>query len=483
MSWRTPSNDDAQRHPPALVSAAGIRNHHIANTAYPLAHDRTWGSYRVARGDVREVATKAWDGIRDMCLYVHVPFCEKRCSFCEYTVVGKNESDDASVVSYFDAMLAELHDWERTIGTSDRVLHGLDIGGGTPSFAPASQIRRVLDAVREKWAFDPRSDISIETTPLIAAGDLTKLEAYRSMGIDRISMGVQVVQPDLLRLLDRAENGAAHHFRAVENIRRAGFDRFNVDLMYGFHEQSLASWEATLAHAIALKPEYITLYRMRYKLTRISHHAPHVALDAVQPLAALSKTMLQAAGYEASPGKTTFSRIKGDVGTSSYLAKRVQEGMPYLGIGLGAQTFTHTTISYNDGSVGKNLAPYLRSVHEGRLPIQDLYDLPAVQMMAKACAVAFYFGEIERAPFLRKFGVPLEEVFSREIEFLERKGWMRLSDRALSLTSEGAAWTPGIIPLFYGPSAQRYLIERDPETATDMQMNRKLALKVSLVRS
>jgi len=479
MSWRPPSPEDAHRHSPSLVSAAGIRNHHIANTAYPLAHDRIWAPYRVSRDRMAEVASRAWEGIADLCLYVHVPFCETRCSFCEYTVVKREEADDAHVATYFDALLDELHLWEDAIGTEGRVLHGLDIGGGTPAYAPAHQIGRVLDAVRSRWRFAAGSDISIETTPLLAADDADKLRAYRSMGVDRISMGVQVVQPDLLRVLERDANGADEHFRAMANVRAAGFSRCNVDLMYGFFGQSLSSWEATLAHAIALAPEYITLYRMRYKLTRISHHAPHVALSDVQPMMKLSKEMLHAAGYEAPPGKTTYSRIRGDVGTSSYLARRVIEAMPYLGIGLGAQSFTHTTISYNDGAVGKNLAPYLRSVAAHRLPMQDLYELPATQMMAKACAVSFYFGEIDRAAFGAKFGVRLEEAFADEIEFLVKKGWMKWTDRALSLTPEGALSTAGVIPLFYAPSAQRHLIERDPARDEDLQRNRRLALKVA----
>ena len=119
----------------------------------------------------------------------------------------------------------------------------------------------------------------------------------------------------------------------VDNIRAAGFARLNLDLMYGFAGQSLDSWRATLEHAIALAPEYITLYRMRYKLTRISHQAPDVTLEHVRPMTALAKQLLHAAGYMANPGKTTYSRIPGDVGTSSYLARRVQDGMPYLGLG------------------------------------------------------------------------------------------------------------------------------------------------------
>jgi oxygen-independent coproporphyrinogen III oxidase len=475
--WREPDDADTVVQDPARVVEAGIRNHHIANTAYPIAHDRTFGPYRVPRARHAEVAREAWEGIGELGLYVHVPFCETRCSFCEYTVVGRAEAGADSVRAYGDAMLTELDLWDRTIGLGGRTIAGLDIGGGTPSFVPASEIERYLDAIRARTRFAEDADISIETTPKIAAADADKLAAYKELGIDRISMGIQVVQPDLLRVLNRDENGVEHHHRAVENIRRASFTRFNVDLMYGFHGQTEASWEATLAHAIALEPEYITLYRMRYKLTRISHQAPHVTLEPVQRLGKLSKELLAAAGYRANPGKTTFSKIAGDVGTSRYLARRVIEGLPYLGIGLGAQTYTDTTISYNAGAADKRLGAYLRATQQGVLPFQDLYDLPVRHMMAKMACVSFYFGEIDRPSFARKFGVPLDEVFPAEIAHLKERGWMELTDRALSLTTEGAPWVNGVIPLFTAPSVQTYLVERDPRTASDMDKNRKLALR------
>jgi oxygen-independent coproporphyrinogen-3 oxidase len=418
---------------------------------------------------------RAFAGVDGLCLYAHVPFCETRCSFCEYTVVKPGEAPLAG--RYMGAMLEELGLYRAMLG--GRTLHGFDIGGGTPSFVDACEIERLVGAVRAGFAFAPGSDISIETTPRIAAAEPGKLAAYRACGIGRISMGVQVIQPDLLRVLNRSGNGVEHHFAARDNIRGAGFTRFNIDLMYGFHGQSCASWEATLRHAIELGPEYITLYRMRYKLTRISHQARGVRLEDVGPLQKLAKSILSAAGYRANPGKTTYSRVAGDVGTSSYLARRVIEGMPYLGIGLGAQTFTHTTISYNDGAVGKNLSPYLRSVAAARPPIQDLYDLPLRQMSGKMCAVSFYFGEIDRGSFRAKFGVPLEEVYGDEIAFVLGRGLMEQTERALSLTPDGVEQLPGVIALFFAPSIQGYLVSRDPDTADDMDRNERLALRVA----
>jgi oxygen-independent coproporphyrinogen-3 oxidase len=498
-AWRDPSAADAVRAAPADVFAAGERNHHISNTAYPIAHDTTWAPYRVPRDQHEDVVRGAFADVDDVCLYVHVPFCERRCSFCEYTVVSGDDLSETA--AYREALLGEI----RRVGAllkSDGRSHdvgGIDIGGGTPAFVPAEDIAAIVAALRAEFDVGADVGISIETTPKIAAAGPDKLKSYvDDSGIQRISMGVQVIQPDLLKVLARDENGVEHHFRAVDNIRAAGFGRCNLDVMYGFADQTLASLEATLRHVIALDPEYVTLYRMRYKLTRISHQAPRVRRDDVKAHAALARAVLEDAGYQASPGKNTYThrRVNGsnegsvagvdvDVGTSAYLTRRVIQGTPYLGLGLGAQTFTHSTISYNDGAVGKNLLPYLRSVRDGRLPIQDLYDLPRTQMMAKFVAVAFYFGEIDRDAFFAKFGVDVDDEFKDEVAFAKANGLMhetggqRGDGRALSLTPEGARSFAGVIALFFAPSVQRYLIARDPETATDMDLARKRALRLA----
>lgn len=467
LGWRSPSDADVRHFSPERVFEAGERHHQIANTAYPIAHHETWRPYRVARLRQEEVTARAWQGIQDLCLYAHIPFCEVRCAFCAYTVVEPGER--SMTEAYLDRLEAELGLYRELLG--GRTLHGFDIGGGTPSVVPAARIARLVDRVHRAFHLADGYGISIETTPRIAAADFAKMRAYREAGIGRISMGIQVIQPDLLKMLNRDQNGVEHHFRAVDHLRRAGFERFNVDLMYGFAGQSLASWQATLEHAMGLNPESITLYRMRYKLTRISHHAAKVDLAQVREQAEWAKRLLEAAGYRANPGKNTYSRVPGDAGTSAYLTKRVVEGMPYLGIGLGAQSFSHTTLSYNEGAAGKNLAPYLKSVDEGRLPLQDVYDLPLSQVMAKMAAVSFYFGEIDRAAFLEKFGQSIELAFPAEVAFVLERGFMQDTGRALSLTPLGARHFNGVIALFFAPSVQRHLIGLDG----DFQSDRPLA--------
>lgn len=132
--------------------------------------------------------------------------------------------------------------------------------------------------------------------------------------------------------------------------------------------------------------------------------------------------------------------------------------MPYLGLGLGAQSLSPSTVAYNAGAASKRLAPYQRALAAGRLPIQDLYHLPARQLMAKMCAVSFYFGAIDRPAFAAKFGQPLERVFADELAFLLDRGLMVLTPQALALTPAGVAELNGVIALFYAPSVQRHLL-------------------------
>ena len=488
-TWVSETEDDRLTFKPAEVFQAGERNHHISNTSYPIAHGKVWGPYKVQRSHYVTEVPRAFQGISDLCLYSHIPFCETRCFYCEYTVVGKGELDRTR--DYMRHLNRELELYGELLDTRKLRLHGFDIGGGTPSFVDPELIAEHIEAVRSCFEVAQGMRISIETTPKIAAAEPHKLVAYKQAGIERISMGVQVTQPDLLRILNRDQNGLQQQIQAVENIRLAGFSSFNVDLMYGFADQSLASWKATVQHAIALNPEYITLYRMRYKLTRISDQAERVSLTDVRAQAQLAKQMLADAGYLANPGKNTFSRIKNDVGTSDYLTQRVIEGTPYLGLGLGAQTFTHTSISYNDGSAGKNLAPYFRSLDRDEIPIQDLYVLPRSHMMAKMCAVSFYFGEIDLAAFSEKFEVTLEDAYPEEVSFVLNEGLMQYvggnfavprvsrTNAALSLTERGADHFNGVIALFFAPSVKKYLIERDPSGACDMHRNRAMALRVA----
>jgi oxygen-independent coproporphyrinogen-3 oxidase len=457
LQWNTLASADERTFPPELVFEAGLRHHHIANTAYPIHHQTTMRAYRVPRPEVEPTVVAAWRDVDALGLYVHVPFCQSRCRYCEYTVVDRTENDAED--AYFDALVREFDLYRAQLDTRHKTLIGFDVGGGTPSFVRPANIRRVVDAARASFQFRPGTAISIETTPIIADREPEKIHAFREMGIERISMGVQTTHLKLAQSLGREYEGLSMLESAVRHIRDAGFRRFNVDLMYGFADQSPDAWRTTVEQTIALGPEYITLYRVRYKGTRIQDQAARVTRQAVNELEAIARDLLLSAGYAGTPGKNTYSRVPGDVGTSDYLTERVIKGRPYLGLGLGAQSLSHCTLSYNLGAATKSLQPYLQAVDAGRLPLQDLYHLPLDVAMAKMIAVSFYFGEIHRDHFRARFGVQLENHFPREVAFVLQRGLMEVAGPYLRLTPNGAEHFNGVVALFYTGAVKEYLVQ------------------------
>jgi oxygen-independent coproporphyrinogen III oxidase len=440
---------------PAAVFAAGVLNHHIANTAYPIAHARTFMRHRQRPEQYSELLGSSLHSAACMSLYAHIPFCEHRCAYCEYTVLDRHDPHIERI--YHQALLQELQIAAQHLNLRGLSLAGFDIGGGTPSLIDPARIGQLLSQVHGLFRLRPGYAVSIETTPEIAARHPERLASYRSYGIDRISMGLQMLNAHLRAAYARQGDTSLHQ-RAVEAVRAAGFRRFNIDLMYGFAQQSASDFAATIEHTLALAPDVITLYRMRYKGTRVAAEASAVGLACVSDMAELAHGMLGAAGYHANPGKNTFSRDPSEAGTSAYLTERVVWSTPYLGLGLGAQSFTNHVLAYNHGAASKRADRYLAAVDAGQLPIQDLYHLPPSEGMAKMIAVSFYFGEINLAAFAMRFGVALQRHFAREVAFVLDQGLMHYHGQNLRLTTRGARMLPGVVSLFYSDSVKAHLL-------------------------
>ena len=454
LTW-TPEEQNEHLEPEKIFRA-GLHNHHLANTAYPIAHRKTIWAYRQSTARHSKLLAQAFEASDRMGLYVQIPFCERRCAFCEYTVMDCH--DEKQEATYHQALLKELERYMDVLDTRRKELAGFDIGGGTPSLIQPYRIGELVERVVQGFRLSPGFGMSIETTPKIAALHPERLVAYKSFDIERISMGLQMVNPRLLKTYERDINKIGYNHQAVENIRKAGFQRFNIDLMYGFAKQTPEDFRRTLEYTIQLNPEYITLYRMRYKGTRIAGEAREIELKRVIDMYMMAREFLIASGYQANPGKNGFSRVPNDPGTSEYLTERVVWGTPYLGLGLGAQTFTNNLLAYNHGAATKRMDRYLQSVNAGNLPIQDLYHLPLSDAMAKMISVSFYFGQIHLTAFRERFGKELGTCFPDEIAYLLEYELMEYHDSTIRLTPKGAKVINGVIALFYSNRVKKHLL-------------------------
>ena len=471
FAWQPSTEADQKQYPAEDVFRAGMRHHHICNTAFPIAHNTTIRPYRVKRlrdqHDIQATYYGAYGSLPEMMLYAHVPFCQTRCQFCEYTVVNPKQGKNIDVqTNYFAALYNELDMYANLLGTKNKKLAGFDIGGGTPSMAKTEHIQELMQRVESNFQTDwNTTEVSIETTPKIAAAEPEKIKAYYDMGIRRISMGLQTTDFRQAQEMNRDDANATtdYLYKAVANIRSAGFKSFNIDLMYGFPIRASRTddpWLKTVQDTIDLQPEHITLYRMRYKGTQMAHLADRVTLDQVNRQEGQARKLLNQSGYVGLTGKNTFSHVQGNSGCSDYLDKRVRKAVPYIGIGLGAQSFSHYTLSYNLGAVTKKLQQYTRSVELNRIPVQDLYHLSREAAIAKMASVSFYYGGIDLIAFKDCFKVSLEELFPNELRFVVDHGLMihDEKDQRLQMTTLGKQCFGGVVALFYSPAVKNHIL-------------------------
>jgi len=439
---------------PKHVFEKGLQYHHYANTAYPLTPG-SFKEFRIKDKSKHQDFLKAeWAKTDEMSLYIHIPFCKTRCNFCEYTVL--ENSDIITEDLYLSLLLKEIEMY-KPILKSKKVV-GLDVGGGTPSKISTESLQTITNAINSSFDIQKNVIFSIETTPIIAAREPEKIEAIFKMGYKRISMGIQTISEKLLNELGR--EGATHIYeKATKNIRKTGFKMFNIDLMYGFLHQTDEDFENTIRYAVGLNPDYITLYRNRYKGTKLESEAGGVSLYKIINQYRIAYDLLLKNGYDANVGKNTFSKIKNDYGTSDYLTKRVIYGVPYVGMGLGAQSFGVDYLAYNAGAASKKLTQYKKDIENNNFPIQDIYALNKQETIAKMVSVAFYFGFIDLKAFENRFKTSFLEYFKDEVDFVLQNNLMEIKNGRIYLTNRGADYINGVIPLFFSENSKKELSE------------------------
>ena len=191
-------------------------------------------------------------GPTPLSLYIHIPFCKSKCAYCDFASFPGRE---AMWEAYFAALYGEI----RAAGDDIHRVETVFFGGGTPSLVPETYIAGALAAAREAFPFAPGAEVSLEANP----GTLTmeKLRAYREMGVDRLSIGVQSFDARLLKDIGRI-HAPEEAVEAVRMAKAAGFANIGIDLMYGLPGQTMGAWEATLKTALSLPLAHISAYAL-----------------------------------------------------------------------------------------------------------------------------------------------------------------------------------------------------------------------------
>jgi putative oxygen-independent coproporphyrinogen III oxidase len=261
-----------------------------------------------------------------LALYIHIPWCVRKCPYCDFN--SHEAPHGIPEAQYIDALLADLEEnlpaaWGRPVDT-------VFIGGGTPSLFSPDSIDRLLGGIRARVALQPGAEITLEANP--GTVDRERFQGFREAGINRLSIGVQSFQPELLEKIGRIHN-AREAIRAAEAAHYAGFDNFNLDLMFGLPGQTLPQALADLQTAMDLEPPHLSWYELTIEPnTWFYRHPPSLpADDTLADMQDAGRTRLESRGYQ-----------RYEVSAWARDGKRCRHNLnywrfgDYLGIGAGA---------------------------------------------------------------------------------------------------------------------------------------------------
>ncbi len=269
---------------------------------------------------------------KDISLYLHIPFCVKKCNYCDFLSFGGCSNQEMK--AYVEGLCREIYAYKET-GRNERVV-SIFIGGGTPSLLELEDMEAIFHTLKSVWEIASFAEITIEANP----GTVTskKLIGYRQLGINRISFGLQSANKEELEILGRIHT-YEQFVASYQRAREAGFDNINVDLMFGIPKQTLESFRHTLSKVLKLKPEHISAYSLIveegtpfYNNDEILDLVPDEEME--QKMYRHTKTMLRGYGYERY--EISNYSLEGKECKHNIVYWQCEE---YIGIGLGAASY------------------------------------------------------------------------------------------------------------------------------------------------
>jgi oxygen-independent coproporphyrinogen-3 oxidase len=381
-------------------------------------------------------------------VYLHVPFCERVCPYCDFPVVAARQLGRAEEERYVAALLAELAG--RREGFAGRRLASIYLGGGTPSLLTPDSVARLLAGVRAAFSGDPE-EVTLEANP--STTERARLAGFRAAGIDRLSLGVQSFDDGTLRRLGRAHRAAESH-AFIEAARGAGFSRLSLDLIFGAPGQRLEHVLRDVAAVLAHEPEHVSAYALT--LEPGTPFARAVAADklevpeddaAAEMMLALGEALAAAglARYEVSSWAKP--------GHAAVHNRRYWQRRPVLGLGLGAHSHEPARLAERFGARSANeraLPAYLARIEAARFTPPEREPLAEATARAEAAFLALRTREgLSAALFAAEFGAPPRHFFARAID--EGLAARQLSETVggdLSLTETGWLFADAVAARF-----------------------------------
>jgi oxygen-independent coproporphyrinogen-3 oxidase len=381
-------------------------------------------------------------------IYVHIPFCRKRCHFCYFKVY--TDKDSGEIERYLDAVVEELTLYSTKPFIGGRIPKFVYFGGGTPSFLSTKQLSRIVDAMTKLFTWKEAEEITFECEP----GTITegKLEILKGIGVTRLSLGIENFDDGILQANGRA-HGAREIDRAYEAARQIGFPQINIDLIAGMMGETEANWRECVRRTIEMAPDSVTIYQMEVPYNTTIFKEMKILGQSIAPVADWATkrgwvdyafSELERAGYSV---------------TSAYTAVRDRSRARFLYrdllwtgadmMGLGVASFSHVGGTHYQNE--HDWEPYIARVHQGHLPIYRALTPTREELMIREFILQMKLGHVHRDYFQNKFGVDLHQRFEGSLKGLAERGFARLDSDSFRLNREGLLQVDRLLHEFFLP--------------------------------
>ena len=385
-------------------------------------------------------------------LYMHIPFCRKRCKFCYFRVYTDKNSSEIDV--YLNSLAKEIELYSAQPAIANRPLKFVYFGGGTPSYISVNHLKTLVGRVKAVMPWDEAEEVAFECEP----GTLTqkKLEAIKSIGVTRLSLGVENMNDEIL-----AENGRAHLtkevYRSAPWIKALNFAQVNIDLISGMIGETWESWRETVEKTIALAPDSITVYQLELPFNTV--YSKDILGGDSLPVAdwklkrewhQYANEQFAQAGYRRA---SAYTVVKEQEPQQQFVYRdAVWQGSDMLGTGVASFSHLSGVHFQNAPSWGD----YLAHLAEDKLPVSRAFMPTDEERLTREMLLQLKLGEIRPSYFKEKFGADILTQFADGYKRLRDNGMLtfaRESDE-IRLTQRGLIQVDALLPTFYAPEYQ-----------------------------
>ena len=370
-------------------------------------------------------------------LYIHIPFCRSRCSYCDFAT-GIYQGELAE--RYVCALVEEI---SRSRHTDTRV-DTIYFGGGTPSLLTPSQLDLILAALHRQFDIDSGAEVTLEMNPGTVSRD--QLRSFRKSGVNRASFGAQTFDDAELAKLGRSHS-SADTFKTFHELREAGFDNVSFDLIAGLPGQTLDGWQRNIEQSLALQPEHLSFYLLEvHSGTPLADHIRR----GLQPVpdedlaAVMYEWMIEraaAAGYQ----HYEISNLC-KPGFSSRHNTKYWTGAPYFGFGCSAHSFDGRARRWSNQ---RDVLRYVESVEQGASSVVEEQELSEADLRAEALFLGMRMMRgVDVREYSELFGVDLRAEHRDELDRFREAGLVEFDGDLIRLTRNGALMSNEVFAAF-----------------------------------